>query len=752
MRFSKAVVRCRIPILIITLLLLIPCVFGMINTRINYDMLDYLPGDMDTVKGQETLLEDFGKGAFSFIIVEDMSQKDVAKLTEKIKAVDHVETVLWYNTLADISIPMEILPDEIYREFNTDHSTMIAVFFDSATSADVTMDAIREIRSIAGKQCFVSGMSALVTDLKDLCEEEEPIYVGIAVALALVAMLIFLDSFLVPFIFLASIGAMILINLGTNYFLGEISYITKALSAVLQLAVTMDYSIFLWHSYNEQRLTHTDPREAMAYAIHETLTSVVGSSITTVAGFIALCFMSFTLGRDLGIVMAKGVIFGVIGCVTVLPALILVFDKPLQHSRHRSIIPNMKGMAKFLTKTFPAFLVIFLLLIAPAFYGYRKTNDEVYYDMGQCLPEDMEYVIANSKLSEEFNIASTHMVLINSKLPSKDVRAMIREMEQVGGVKYVLGLESVIGSRVPEEVLPESILSILKSDRWELLLINSEYKVAGEQVNEQINNLNTILKRFDPSGMLIGEAPCMKDMIETTDHDFQVVNAVSILAIFVIIALVEKSISLPFILISVIELAIFINLGIPHYAGQSLPFIAPICISTIQLGATVDYAILMTTRYKAERAAGRSKRGAVSEALAASIPSIIVSGMGLFAATFGVALYSDIDIISSMCMLMARGALISMGCVIFFLPALLMLFDGLIRHTTAGMKPRAGGTPAPAAVAVSAEAAPADAPESIAAPAEKELTPAEALKYLGIIAGVGLGIRFGMRWLKHLFL
>lgn len=749
MRFSKAVVRCRIPILIITLLLLIPCVFGMINTRINYDMLDYLPGDMDTVKGQETLLEDFGKGAFSFIIVEDMPQRDVAKLTEKIKAVDHVETVLWYNTLADISIPMEILPDEIYREFNTDHSTMIAVFFDSATSADVTMDAIREIRSIAGEQCFVSGMSALVTDLKDLCEAEEPIYVGIAVVLALVAMLIFLDSFLVPFIFLASIGAMILINLGTNYFLGEISYITKALSAVLQLAVTMDYSIFLWHSYNEQRLTHPDPREAMACAIHETLTSVLGSSITTVAGFIALCFMSFTLGRDLGIVMAKGVIFGVIGCVTVLPALILVFDKPLQRSRHRSVIPNMRGMAKFLTKAFPAFLVIFLLLIAPALYGYQKTNDEVYYDMGQCLPEDMEYVIANSKLSEEFNIASTHMVLINSKLPSKDVRTMIREMEQVDGVKYVLGLESVVGSRVPEEVLPESILRILKSDRWELLLINSEYKVAGEQVNEQINRLNTVLKRFDPSGMLIGEAPCMKDMIETTNHDFQVVNAVSILAIFVIIALVEKSISLPFILISVIELAIFINLGIPHYAGQSLPFIAPICISTIQLGATVDYAILMTTRYKAERASGRSKRGAVSAALAASIPSVIVSGMGLFAATFGVALYSDIDIISSMCMLMARGALISMGCVIFFLPALLMLFDGLIRHTTAGMKTRAGEFPAP--VAVGAKTASA-APESVTAPAEKERTPADALKYLGILAGVGLGIRFGMRWLKHLFL
>ena len=666
MHFSKAVVRCRVPILIFTVLLLIPCVFGMINTRINYDMLDYLPSDMDTVKGQDALLEEFGKGAFSFIIVEDMPAKDVARLTEEIKKVDHVETVLWYNTLADISIPMELTPDEIYKAFNTGHSTMIAVFFDSATSADVTMDAIREIRSIAGKQCFVSGMSALVTDLKDLCEKEEPIYVGIAVALALVAMLLFLDSFLVPFIFLASIGAMILVNLGTNYFLGEISYITKALSAVLQLAVTMDYSIFLWHSYNEQRTRYPDKRDAMAHAIHETLTSVLGSSITTVAGFIALCFMSFTLGRDLGIVMAKGVVFGVIGCVTVLPALILVFDKPLQHSRHRSIIPNMKGVANFLTRRFPIFLAVFLLLIAPALYGYNKTNDEVYYDMGQCLPENMEYVIANSKLSEDFDIASTHMVLVDAKLSGKSVRAMIDEMEQVDGVKYVLGLESVLGSRVPEEVLPDSIRSILKSDHWELLLINSEYKVASDKVNDQIDSLNAILKKHDPSGMLIGEAPCMKDMIETTNHDFQVVNAVSILAIFVIIALVEKSISLPFILIAVIELAIFINLGIPHYAGQSLPFIAPICISTIQLGATVDYAILMTTRYKAERISGSDKRTAVQTALATSIPSIIVSGMGMFAATFGVAVYSDIEIVSSMCMLIARGAVAALVSVFGF--------------------------------------------------------------------------------------
>lgn len=686
MRFSKAVVKHRILILIVVLVLMIPSVLGIAGTRINYDMLDYLPEDMETVIGQNELLEDFGKGAFSFIIVEDMPAKDVAALKEKIEQVDHVETVLWYDSIADLSIPMELLPDKIYNEFNTENATMMAVFFDTSTSSDITMDAIREIRQIAGKQCFVSGMSALVTDLKDLCEKEEPIYVGIAVLLACVAMLVFLDSWLVPFVFLASIGMMILLNLGTNYFMGEISYITKALSAVLQLAVTMDYSIFLWHSYNEQRTRCDDNKAAMAVAIKETLTSVVGSSITTVAGFIALCFMSFTMGRDLGIVMAKGVLLGVLGCVTVLPALILVFDKPLQKTKHKSLIPNMGGFAKGVVRIFPVFIVIFALLIPPAYYGYSKTNDEVYYDMGQCLPEDMEYVIANNKLSEDFDIASTHMLLVDANLPAKSVRSMMKEMEQVDGVKYVLGLESVIGSRIPEEILPESITSILKNDKWELLLINSEYKVASDAVNDQISDLNTILKKYDESGMLIGEAPCMKDMIDTTSHDFQVVNAISILAIFIIIALVEKSLSLPFILISVIEVAIFINLGLPHYLGQSLPFIAPICISTIQLGATVDYAILMTTRYKAERIRGNGKKDAVWTALSTSIPSIIVSGMGLFAATFGVAIYSDIDIIGSMCMLMARGAIVSMLAVIFILPALLLLCDKIICATTWGMR------------------------------------------------------------------
>lgn len=686
MQFAKAVVKHRVPILIITLLLMIPAALGMAATRINYDMLDYLPGDMDTVIGQELLMEDFGKGAFSFIIVEDMPARDVAALRDKLEAIDHVDTALWYSSILDVSVPMELLPDELYNAFNKDNATIIAVFFDSGTSEDVTMDAIREVRAVCGEQCFVSGMSALVTDLKDLCETEEPIYVGLAVLLACAAMMLLLDGWLVPFVFLASIGMMILLNLGTNYFLGEISYITKALSAVLQLAVTMDYSIFLWHSYNEQRSHYDDHKEAMAAAITATLKSVVGSSITTVAGFAALCFMSFTMGKDLGIVMAKGVLFGVLGCVTVLPALILVFDKPLQKTRHRSLIPDLGRFAQGVVKVFPLFLVIFVLVIPPAWYGYSRTNDEVYYDMGQCLPDDMAYVIANSKLSEDFDIASTHMVLADASLSSRDVRAMIEDMEQVPGVKYVLGLESVVGPLVPEEILPDSLVSVLESDNWELLLINSEYDVASEAVNAQVEALNTILKQYDPNGMLIGEAPCMKDMIETTDRDFQIVNAVSIVAIFIIIALVEKSISLPFLLIAVIEVAIFINLGLPHYLGQSLPFIAPICISTIQLGATVDYAILMTTRYKTERINGMEKRPAVTIALATSVPSILVSGLGLFAATFGVGIYSDIDIISAMCMLMARGAVVSMLSVMFILPALLLLCDRLICATTVGMR------------------------------------------------------------------
>lgn len=685
MKFAKSVVKYRIPILLTAALLMLPSFYCMTHTRINYDMLDYLPADMDTVKGQDELMEDFGKGAFSFIVVEGMPVSEVSALKSRIEQVDHVETVLWYDSISDVSVPMELLPDKLYNAFNSGDATMMAVFFDSATSADVTMDAIREIRAAADSRCFVSGMSALVTDLKDLCEAEEPTYVGLAVIFACAAMVLLLDSWLVPFVFLLSIGVAIMFNLGSNLSFGEISYITKALSAVLQLAVTMDYSIFLWHCYNEKLRTIPDSKEAMAAAISDTLLSVVGSSTTTVAGFAALCFMTFTLGRDLGLVMAKGVLLGVICCVTVLPALILLLNKPLQSTRHRPLIPDMTAFSKKMCGIFPVFLLIFLLLIPPAYYGYKKTNKEVYYDMGQCLPRDIQYVVANEKLSKTFNVASTHMLLVDPSLPPSEVRHMAKDMEKVPGVKYVLGLESVLGAEVPEELLPEELVSTLKSGRSELLLVNSEYKVASDEVDGQIDSLNAILKRYDPSGMLIGEAPCMKDMIETTDHDFKVVNAVSIAAIFIIIAIVEKSISLPFILIAVIELVIFINLGLPHYLGQSLPFIAPICISTIQLGATVDYAILMTTRYKAERRTKSSKESAAA-ALAVSLPSIIVSGCGLFAATFGVAVYSDMDIISSMCMLMARGAIISVLMVAFILPAMLILCDKVIIATTLDMR------------------------------------------------------------------
>lgn len=686
MKFGKWVVKCRIPILILAVALLVPSLIGMIMTRINYDMLTYLPGDIDTVVGQDILMDEFGKGAFSFVIIEGMDPKDVSSLREDISHVDHVDTVLWYDDFADVSVPMEILPSKLYDAFNSGDSTMLAIFFDTSTSSDDTMEAITAIRSIAGKQCFVSGMSAMVTDLKDLCEKEEPIYVGIAVALACVAMMIFMDNWITPFVFLMSIGMAILLNMGTNYFLGEISYLTKALSAVLQLAVTMDYSIFLWHSYEEQKSMYEDNKEAMAVAINNTLTSVVGSSITTVAGFIALCFMSYTLGLDLGIVMAKGVILGVIGCVTTLPSMILVLDKLLQKTSHKSLLPDMGKVASGITKVFPVFLILFLGLVLPSYLSYKATNNEVYYDLGETLPEDMAYVVANSKLQEDFGVGATHMVLVSTDVSDTDVRAMIHEMENVEGIKYALGLESVVGPLVPEEMLPESVKEVLKSDDWELLLVNSEYKTATDEVNAQINELDTILKKYDSKGMLIGEAPCTKDLIETTDEDFKVVNTVSIVAIFVIIALVEKSITLPLILVAVIELSIFINLGLAHLTGTSLPFIAPICISTIQLGATVDYAILMTTRYKQERYEGRDKREAVTNALKVSIPSIIVSAMGLFSATFGVALYSDVDIISSLCDLMARGAIVSMFAVILFLPAMFMLFDKMICVTSIGFR------------------------------------------------------------------
>ena len=688
MKFGKAVVKSRIAILIISAVLLVPSLLGMINTRVNYDMLNYLPDSLDTVKGQEYMLEDFGKGAFSFLIFQNANEKDIVKTEEKIKKIDHVATVLWFDDVADSKIPMQALPDEVYDAFNKGDSTLMAVFFDSSSSSDETMNAITEIRKVAGEQCLVSGISAMVTDLRELCEREETLYVAIAVVLAVIAMMVFLDNWIIPFVFLASIGVAILFNLGSNIFLGEISYITKALSAVLQLAVTMDYSIFLWHSYGEQKQKCSDNKEAMAVAIKETVSSVLGSSITTVAGFIALCFMTFTLGRDLGIVMAKGVLLGVLCCVTVLPALILVLDKPLNKTMHRSLIPSTKKLAKGIVKIFPVFLIIFALIVVPAYYGYSQTNKEVYYDLSRSLPEDMSNVIANTKLKEEFGMGNTHMVLVNSKLDPKDIRKMNDEFKKVDGIKMALGLESVVGPMIPEEMLPESVSTVFKSDRWEMIILSSEYKTATDEMGTQITKLNEIIKKYDPDGLLVGEAACTNDLINITSVDFATVNAISIIAIFIIIMIVEKSISLPVILVAVIELAIFINLGLPHYLGESLPFIAPICISTIQLGATVDYAILMTTRYKKERSLGNDKRTAVCTALETSIPSIIVSAMGLFAATVGVAIYSDVDMIASLCALMARGALISMLCVILILPAMFMLFDKVIGVTTIGFRPK----------------------------------------------------------------
>lgn len=691
-KLSKAIVKHRVLILIIAAVLIIPSVIGMAGTRINYDMLSYLPDDIETIEGQDILLKDFGKGAFSFVIVDGMEDKDISKLRGKLEKIDNVDSVIWYDSLMDISVPKEVLPDEIYNAFNSGDSTVMAVFFKTSTSADETMQAIKEIRKTAGKSCFVTGMSAVVTDLKDLCEHEEPIYVGLAVLLCCAAMMLFMDNWIVPFVFLLSIGSAILLNLGTNYFLGEISYITKALAAVLQLAVTMDYSIFLWHSYEEQKARYSgDKQRAMVHAIKATISSVFGSSVTTIAGFIALCFMSYTLGLDLGVVMAKGVLLGLIGCITTLPAMILVFDKLLEKAMHKPLMPPLNALTGFVVKRSWIFILVFALLVVPASVCYNRANKEVYYDMTQSIPDDMECAIANSKLKDEFAVGSTHMLLVSADTDGKSIRNMMSEMERTDGVKYVLGVESVVGSLIPEEVVPDSVKNILQSENWKLYIINSEYTTASDEVNAQISELNKILKKYDESGMLIGEAPCTKDMIDITNHDFQVVNAISIAAIFIIIAIVLKSVSLPIILVAVIELAIFINLGIPHLTGTSMPFIAPICISTIQLGSTVDYAILMTTRYKRERSHGEDKRSSVATALKTSIPSITVSALGFFAATFGVAVYSDVDLISSLCNLMARGAIISMFCVIFILPAMFMLFDKVICATSIGFKPKNNG-------------------------------------------------------------
>ena len=685
-KIGEFIVKYHIPILILAVLLIVPSVYGMTRTRINYDMLTYLPSDMETVKGQDILLSDFDKGAFSVIVIDGMTPGEIKKLSDDLEKVEHVATVLSFYSVADVSIPMELLPDEYYDAINHGDSTLMAVFFDTSTSADETIEAIRKVRSVCGEKCFVTGMSALVTDLKDLCEKEEPIYVGLAVLCAVIAMMLFMDSFVIPFIFLASMGMAILLNMGTNYWLGEISYITKALSAVLQLAVTMDYSIFLWNSYvQEQKRFDGDNRRAMKHAIANTLTSVFGSALTTVAGFIALCFMSFTLGKDLGIVMAKGVVLGVLGSITTLPAMILVFDRLIKKTRHKPLLPEkFDRLSKVISAKPWIFIAVFLIILCPALYGYMHA--ETYYDMSNALPDSIDFVTANNKLQDEFDMASTHMVLADSKLSHKHAKAMLEEISDLDGVKFAVGLDSLLGDSVPEEILPDSIRDLLKSDQWQLMLISSEYYVGSDEVNEQVTHINNIIKKYDHSAMLIGEAPCTKDLVTVTDKDFRIVSAVSVAAIFVIIALVTKSVSIPVILVALIEFAIFINLGIPFYTKTSLPFIAPICISTIQLGATVDYAILMTTRYKKERVNGGNRKDSVITALSTSIPSVIVSAIGFFAATFGVAVYSDLDVISSMCGLMARGAVVSMICVVLILPALLYAFDPVIIHSTLGMK------------------------------------------------------------------
>ena len=685
--FGKKVVKYRVLILILGVLLLIPSVFGYLNTRVNYDVLTYLPDNIETMKGQDILVNDFGTGAFSMFIVDGMEEKDVAELKEKIEKVDHVANVIWYDSIADISVPMSMLPDDIYDVFNSDTGTMMAIFFDEGTSSDGTMDAIAQIRKIAGKQCFLSGMSAVVTDTKNLAEKETPVYVLIAVILAVIVLGLTMESFFVPLLFMLSIGMAIIYNLGSNYFMGEISYITKALAAVLQLGVTLDYSIFLMHSYEEQQVRYDgDKKRAMAHAISQTFSSVMGSSITTIAGFIALCFMSFTLGLDIGIVMVKGVIFGVIACVTILPSMILCCDKIIEKTKHKPFLPDIGRISDKVTKRYLVYVVLFLLFLFPAIYGNNHTA--VYYNLDETLPKDLPSIIANEKLKEDYDMNTTHMILVDSSVSSTDVNKMIKEMDKVDGVKWALGLDSLVGPSVPSDMIPESVSSMLKNDKYQLLLVNSEYKVASDEVNAQIKALNKILHKYDKTGMLIGEGPLTADLIDITNQDFKTVSAVSIGIIFVIILVLFKSISLPVILVGVIEFAIFVNMGIPYYTGTKLPFVASIVIGTIQLGSTVDYAILMTTRYKRERNHGANKHDAITTAHRVSAQSIMVSALSFFAATIGVGLYSNIDMISSLCILMARGALISMVVVIFVLPSMFMVFDKVIVKTSKGFLPK----------------------------------------------------------------
>ena len=682
-KISSLIVKKRMMILIISLVLLIPSVFGYISTKINYDLLTYLPKEIDTMKGQDILKEDFGTGAFSMLVSENMKPKEVSALKEKIQDVPHVKDVIWYDSLLDTSVPMEMLPKDLYEAFNHGDATLLMILYDDTSSAEGTMDAVREIRKIADERVFLSGMTAVLVDTQALSEAEAPLYVLLAVVLCAITLMLAMDSWLVPFVFLASIGIAIVYNLGSNLFLGQISYVTKALAAVLQLGVTMDYSIFLWHSYEKYAETE-DKEKAMAHAIEDTMSSVIGSSVTTIAGFIALCFMSFTLGLDLGIVMAKGVLLGVVCCLTVLPAMILVFDKPLRKTKHKALLPDLKGIATFSIGHEKIVLILCALLLIPVVHGYRNTP--VYYNLDSSLPRDLASIQANEKLKEEFNMNSTHMLLMDAGVEEKKVMEMADEMKKEDGVKFVLGLNTVKGPLIPEEFVPEKLEDALISDNYQLLLIGSEYEVASEAVNNQVAKLTEIAKAYDPESMLIGEAPCTKDLIEITDHDFNTVSTVSIGVIFLIIAIVFRSISLPALLVAVIEFGIMINMGIPAYTGSKIPFIASIVIGTIQLGSTVDYAILITTKYRRSRTAGVPVRKAVTDAVNESAKSVMVSALAFFASTFGVGMYSNIDMISSLCTLMSRGALISMLCVLLVLPSVLVAFDGIITKTTLAQK------------------------------------------------------------------
>ena len=676
MKLGEWIAKNRVLILLIGMLLLIPSVFGIVKTRVNYDLLSYLPDTLETVKGQDIIVDEFGTGAFAMCVIDGMPMKDVQKLADEFKQIDHVKDVLWYGEVMDISVPTQLLPDNIRNKFINGDAQLLVAFYDDTTSSDESMAALTQMRRIADERCFIGGMTGIVTDIKDLCMQELPAYVVIASILSFIVLQLTTESFVVPIFFLLGIGISILYNLGSNIFLGSISYVTQALTAVLQLAVTTDYSIFLLESYEENKKHFPDDREkAMGIAISQTFRSIVGSSVTTVAGFLALCVMTFALGKDIGIVMSKGVLIGVLCCVTILPAMILVFDGLIDKTSHKRIIPSLDRVSAFIIRHYRIWVAVFLLMAAPALYGSK--NVSVYYNIAQSLPDDILSNMANAKLEETFNMNATHMILLDRDLDRNVKRQILEEVEKVDGVKFTMSMSSMMGPLLPEEMIPDDIRDMLQSEKHEMGLVVSEYEPATHEVNAQIARINEIVKSRDPGALVIGEAPMMKDLEDTTNIDLQRVNLLSMGAIFLIILLVFKSISLPVLLVLVIEFAINVNMAVPYYQHISLAFVASIVIGTIQLGATVDYAILMTSRYLSERMAGRSKQESVSIAHRTCILSIITSGCSFFVATFGVSVYSRVDMIGSICTLLARGALVSMASVILLMPAMYLIFDGL---------------------------------------------------------------------------